>query len=386
MKIDNHMISNFKTPFASNSKEMEVLPNKELFNKLRFLEIQDRIDISKDGQKLVDGTKDDQIDLNDVKVLKVDVDFKTIGSSPDEAIDALYMDSAYKYKEEMMKAENQEEIDAIEKVFMRDLESNIENIANAIDSYYDRGRALGDIYSEKPLEDLFDKDLFKENLKASVLNIRDQVMNSDISKEELQKKLSKQNTLKVEDMSFNDLKAVYKFINEPIKVDEDITEFDNQSGERIAKQEKELNRRVDDMNMSGIITGSLRKVHKRMSDSYMKHVAFKYEEETFEEDMLGFDEKLHAIYERLKMLGLYMDEVKENYGVTPDNKRLIGLLSRKQALDEEYRNLLEEKSKRQQEFNQLDRNKHTIVEKESYQMVKESYDKEMIRKDNEDEE
>jgi hypothetical protein len=184
-------------------------------------------------------------------------------------------------------------------------------------------------------------------------------------------------------MSFNDLKAVYKFVNTPVEIDKDITEFDGQSGERIARQEKELNRRLDDMNMSGVITGSLRNVHKRMSDSYMKHTAFKYEEETFENDMLGFDKKLQAIYERLKMLGMYMDEVKENYGVSPDNKRLINLLSRKQALDEEYRNVLEERSKRQQEFNQLDSNKHTIVDKESYQAVKGTYDKEMKKKEKE---
>lgn len=383
MKIESSLFSNIKAPFSSNNKEMELKPNKEIFDKLRFLEIRDEINISKEGQELVEGTKDNELDLNDVKVWKLDVDFKIMGSSPDETIDELYVDSAYKYKEEMMKAENQEEMDAIEKAFMRDLESNIESVASTIDRYYDRGRVMGDTYSEKPLEDLFDKDLFKENLKASVLETRDKVMNSDLTEDELRTELGSQSTLKVEDMSFNDLKAVYKFVNTPIKYDKDITKFDNQSGERIAKQEKELNRRLDDMNMSGVVKGSLRNVHRRMSDSYIKHTAFKYEEETFNEDMLGFDEELKAIYERLKMLGLYMDEIKEKYGVSPDNKRLLNLLSRKQALDEEYSNVLEERSKRQQEFNQLDSNKHTIVDKESYQIVKESYDKEMKKKEKE---
>lgn len=361
MKIDNNVMINMK-PLSQGGIVLE----KATEENLERFEIKDEINISKEGQQKLD-------DLTNIQTYEIDIEILMTSDSPEDMVNNLFVDAALKYKEKLSELTDPTQIEALNAAYMKSIENSIDRIASDIDGYFDRGRILGDQYAEKPLEDLFDKEAFAENLKASVLKVRDDIVANDWSEEEIQSHLAEQKSSSIEELSFEDLKGVYELV----KMSPPENDYDLSSGEDIAKREQDLNQRVRDSNVSYIVRHTLYQVHERESQTYMKHAAFEEEKEMFQEGLLGFDEELMSMWERLRQLGVVIDEVKENFGINPNNKRLLNLLSRQEALTEEYNALKEERSKFKEAFDSLDRNKHTIVEKDSYKRIKAEYDHEM---------
>jgi len=358
--------------------------DKEVFDKLRQLVIKDKIDISEDGKKLLDSSTD--LDLFDPANIKVwENEFDIDGVSSETAIEDLFIDSAIEYKNERMRLEGANDavrVQELDAAYMNNLKQEVDRIANHLDRYFDRGTLLNDVYGEEPQKDLFDVDLFKGHLTTSVLAVKDEVMKMDGPDSEGIHKdlLSNQRTTSLEQLSFNDLKELYRFTTEPLKFGDSIDQYDIGSAKKIAVKEKELNKSIRKLSLSDTVKNAMYTVNKRVSQGMLKHVAYKNEEKMYANDMEQYDRMLKNLMNMLQRFGVIIDDIKEDFGISPKNKRLLKYIGRQQDVAEQYDALKAEKDREKQAFAELESNKHNIMETDSYKRVKAEYDQEMKKK------
>jgi hypothetical protein len=385
MKIVNHFVSNIKTS-TETPKSFDAKINQKLSDKLAAFMIKDDIQISDKGLVLLESNADkDKLDFKNVKVKMSDNDFDSIikNYSSNKIIDRLFIDSALKYKNELMSLEKSTDsamnINQLEATYIDNLDFTINRIASGLDRYFDKGQYLSDVYSETPLDDLFDKELFKENLIASVIEMRDYVLESDEpSREDLEKKLAKgSKTTSIENLAFNDLKVLYKFTKEPPEFGDSIDQYDTNSIKKITSKEKKLNERIQFLNLPEIIKKSMVEVNRRVSDGMLKHVSYQFEQDNYIYEMQEYDRMMQQLLKRLYNIGLSLDQIQQDQGVSPENKRLLRLLDRKETTTIEYNELKSRKDDREKEFKNLENNKYAIVKTDIYIKVKGAYDKEM---------
>lgn len=355
--------------------------NKEVFDKTAKFIIKDEVVISDEGQNLLESSsKKDMFDLSNAKVWKSDIDFGIKRQSFDELIDNLFIDLAFDYKNQIMNLvdskDNEQSIERLNEDYINYIENNIDRIANDIDSYFDKGRGLSDLYSEEPLDDLFDKEVFKDNLKTLIIDTKNYIMNTDEAFQEdiLKKLMSAPKTTELEKMNFKDLKVIYNFIMEPAKFEDSQNQYDINSAEKIANKEKNLNQSIVTLNLSSNIKNTMFKVNSRVSDGMLKHIAFTYEKEMYTQEMEAYNLLLQNLMNRIYKIGLSIQNIKENQGISPKNKKLLKYLGQEQKFKEQYNELKNEKDNKEKEFAYLDNNKHKIVELDSYKKIKVQYD------------
>lgn len=387
MQIKNNNIFN-TNPLTQNSNNINYGINKELFDKISKFIILDEIIISDKGQGLLDASSNEaMLDPKNIKIWEHDPNLIFKKRSADVFIEDVFIDSTLEYKEQLKKLvgvkDSALKIERLDENFMSRLESDVNKISRNLNSYFDSGKFLSEMYSKEPLEDLFDEDLFKENLKTSVLELKDFVMNlKDPLREDIHKKLMETpNTTELENMSFNDLKVLSKFLDEPPNFEDSIDKYDINSAEKIATKEKDSNQRIGTLNLSNTIKESMYKVNKRMSDGMLKHVAYKNERDMSIYDTQEYDRMLQNLMKILYKLNLSIEEISENQGVSPKNKMLLKYLGRQQETTEKYNAIKNEKDKRENDFSNLDNNKHTIVATDSYKRIKSQYDTEMANEE-----
>lgn len=391
MQIKNNPIFNTR-PMTLNSNSIGIEINKALFDKISKFIIVDELHISDKGQNLLESSSDeDMLDPKNIKVAEIDPTIIFRKLSAEVSIEDLFIDSTLEYKDQLMKLAGGNDsvlkIKQLDENFITRLESKINKIAINLNSYFDSGKFLSEMYSKEPLEDLFDEDLFKENLKTSVLELKDSIMNLDNPlREDIHKKLMENpNTTELENMSFNDLKVLSKFLDEPPNFENSIDKYDINSAEKIATKEKDSNQKIEKLNLSNTIKESMYKVNKRMSDGMLKHVAYKNERDMSIYDTQEYDRMLRNLMKILYKLNLSIEEISENQGVSPKNKMLLKYLGKQQETTEKYNAIKNEKDKRENEFSNLDNNKHTIVATDSYKRIKSQYDTEMSKEDDDEE-
>lgn len=355
--------------------------NKEVFDKTAKFIIKDEVVISDEGQNLLESSsKKDMFDLSNAKVWESDIDFGIKRQSFDELIDNLFIDLAFDYKNQIMNLvdskDNEQSIERLNEDYINYIENNIDRIANDIDSYFDKGRGLSDLYSEEPLDDLFDKEVFKDNLKTLIIDTKNYIMNTDEAFQEdiLKKLMSVPKTTELEKMNFKDLKVIYNFIMEPAKFEDSQNQYDINSAEKIANKEKNLNQSIVTLNLSSNIKNTMFKVNSRVSDGMLKHIAFTYEKEMYTQEMEAYNLLLQNLMNRIYKIGLSIQNIKENQGISPKNKKLLKYLGQEQKFKEQYNELKNEKDNKEKEFAYLDNNKHKIVELDSYKKIKVQYD------------
>lgn len=206
--------------------------------RLKKIVIVDEVDISKIGKDLLEESKkNDWFNPEDVKEIDNNYDaFKP--KSSEEYIDQLFIEDVLAYKEAYKALEGSPDqsikLQALNNTYLEKLDVGIERIADTLDQYFDKGRFFYELYSKEPLEDLFDKDVFKEALKKSILEVRDSVLTTDdADTESVQTKvLNSQQSEGLEHLSVNDLKELYAFAKEPPAFDDSIDQYD---GDNIKK-------------------------------------------------------------------------------------------------------------------------------------------------------
>lgn len=362
--------------------------DKTLFKKLSASNIIDEINISEESQKLLDmALNNDMLNPENIKTHENDTSLIFGDLFLDKMIDDLFFDSAFEYKDQLKKLQAREDtsvqISKLEKTYIRDLEKSINRVAGALNSYFDKGRYMNEMFSEEPIEDLFDEDLFKENLKTSVLEIKDHIMNTEKPQrnEVIESITAGQRTNTLESMSYHDIKVLYKFSKKPPKFGDSIDNYDVQALDKIISKEKDSNKEIMGLPLSEIVKRSMVKVNNRVSEGLIKYVAYKEEQKNAINEMQEYSRMIQHLLKRLKMIGLAIDKIEENGELSPSNKRLMRYLERKEGLTEEYNGLKAEKDRRETTFNNLEDNKHVIVETETYKIVKAQYDEKMFKKD-----
>ena len=100
----------------------------------------------------------------------------------------------------------------------------------------------------------------------------------------------------------------------------------------------------------------------------------------FTNNMEQYDRMLKNLMNMLQRFGLIIDDIKEEFGISPKNKRLLKYIGRQQDVAEQYDALKAEKDREQRAFAELESNKHNIMETDSYKRVKAEYDQEMKKK------
>jgi hypothetical protein len=381
MQIKNNNSIPMIDAINKSSSNIKLEINKEVFDKISEFIIKDEVVISDEGQNLLESSsKKDMFDPSNIKVCESDIDFEIKRQFFDELIGNLFIDLALDYKNQITKLvdskDNALSIERLNEAYKNYTENNIDRIANDIDSYFDKGRGLSDLYSEEPLDDLFDKEVFKDNLKTLIIDTKDYIMNTDEPFQEdiLEKLMSAPKTTELEKMNFKDLKVLYNFIMEPTKFGESINQYDINSAEKIANKEKNLNKSIMTLNLSSNIKNSMFKVNSRVSDGMLKHIAFTYEKEMYTQEMEVYNLLLQNLMNRICKIGLSIQSIKENQGISLKNKNLLKYLGQEQKFKEHYNELKNEKNNKEKEFTYLDNNKHKIVELDSYKKIKVQYD------------
>lgn len=352
---------------------------------LKF-EIKDEITISKEGNELSQASEDrNMLKPENIKVWENNMDDLLRDQSSDEQIDDLFIDATLTYKKELMALKNTNSSDykikRLEKAYLENIESSIDRIASKLNSYFDKGRYLSNAYSKEPLVDLFDENLFKDNLKKSVLDMRAYIMETDTpTKEEFQDKLvDGPKTTSLEKISYADLKVLYNFVTEPPKFGDSIDNYDINSAHKIANKEKESNHQIGALNLTDDVKAAMYEVNRRVSDGMLKHVAFKEETNMYIYDMQQYDKKLQHLLERLKKINEIIENAEENGGINAKNELLLRYLGKKESTTESYNQIKKEKDDREMTFSSLNSNKYMITEKDTYKRVKAEYDQEMTK-------
>ena len=386
MQINSNIAANSK-PVKQTGNGLDIMIDREKLTEIAKIIIKDKMTISEEGKDLLKRLSDDDLlNSENIKKWENEFDYDTRPSySKKEEIDNLFIDLALEYKNKLKDLgnlnNNEFNIQQLNEKYMNELDEKINNIADEIDGYFDMGKFLSDVYSKEPSEDLFDKDLFKDNLKSSILEVKDYIMNSDeTSREEIYENfLSGQKTKSLEKMSFNDLKVLHNFINEPKKVTNLFDKYSSTLAKDIADREKELNQKINGLDLSDTVKNSMIKVNHRVSDGKLKHIAYMEERDNYKKNMEKYDKLLERLLNRISMINETLEGIKENQGISPDNKRIFKYLGMKEQLTEEYKTIKKEKDEKEKEFTYLNDNKHTIVEHDSYKKIKEQYDKEMAK-------
>lgn len=380
MKINNLMNPN-KSIMPLELKNSNEGKNTFNFNLSSKFEIKDKITISKEGSDLLKSNDDsDMLNPENIKVWENKIDDLLRTQSADEEIDDLFIDATLAYKKELIALKNSNsgsaKIENLKMIYEDKLESSIDRIASTLDDYFDEGSYLSDAYSKEPLADLFDENLFKENLKKSVLEMKDYIMETDEPiKEELQAKLANgQKTVSLENLSYDDLKVLYDFVLEPPKFGDSINNYDINSVQKIADREKESNQQIEELNLSDEVKVAMYEVNRRRSDGMLKHVAFKEERNMYIYDMQAYNKKLQHLMARLKKMDEAIENAEKNGGITAKNKLLLRYLDKKESTMESYNQVKKEKDDREKSFISLDSSKYRITEKDTYKRIKAEYD------------
>lgn len=383
MQINNIVFPNTKA-VSQTENNLDVVVDKERFSEISKIIINDEMNISEEGQELSKLLFDQEmLDPENIKIWENNFDIINRDSSSEKLIDDIFIDLSLDYKNKLKELEasggSEGDILKLNETYINDLEQKINSIADDLDSYFDRGRSLSEVYSEEAVEDLFDEDLFKDNLRTSILSVKDYIMNSEESSPEeiYENLLSGQKTTSLEKMSFNDLKVLHSFIKEPPKFGDSINRYNGNSVEKIADKEKEMNKRVRELDVSSIIKDSMFKVNQSVSDGMLKHIAYMEEQDKYENDMQEYYRLLNNLLSRISGIKEIIEAMKEDQGVSPKNSRLIKYLGMKQELTEQYKKIKSEKNERVKSFTSLKNNKYTIVEYDSYKGIKAQYDDEM---------
>lgn len=394
MQINNNIISTTNT----NAVEQTLIQNtpsatEELSQGISPFIITDQVTISEEGLNLYKSLiEEDSLDLNNVIIASTDAEF-VLGeyrNYSEQFVHNMFIDAALDYKKQLDQINSTEEtvdtvltIKLLNETYANDIKKNINEIANVIDHYFDGGRVLNDIYFENPLDDLFDKVAFKEHLTKLVLEIKDYVVNAKepLLAEDINNKLMNgAETTSLEKMSYSDMKVLYEFIKEPIIFDDSINKNSTDPGKYIATNEKSKNQRVRDLNLSSQIKNSMYMVHRRISDGEMRSLAFLERIKAYKEELQEADRLLQELMKKLYKISLRIQSISDNFGISPNNKRLMTLLSRSNDLTENYNDLKHSKTEKENDFIHLNTNKHTIVNTDTYKRIKSQYDEEMNTK------
>ena len=351
--------------------------------RLKKIVIVDEVDISKIGKDLLEESKkNDWFNPEDVKEMDNNYDaFKP--KSSEEYIDQLFIEDVLAYKEAYKALEGSPDqsikLQALNNTYLEKLDVGIERIADTLDQYFDKGRFFYELYSKEPLEDLFDKDVFKEALKKSILEVRDSVLTTDdADTESVQTKvLNSQQSEGLEHLSVNDLKELYAFAKEPPAFDDSIDQYDGDNIKKIADKEKALNHRIGQMNLPDYVKKSMYEVNRRMSEGTLRHVSYKQEEENNIHAMHEYNRLLKHLAAMLKQLGIRIEELEDTFGINPENKLLLKNLERRDELSSQYNDIKAQRDKEALEFADLEKNKHKITGTETYKRAKAVYKAEM---------
>jgi len=361
-----------------NDNEVEDLVDKQ----------SDKLTISNDGLNLY---KDSiKADASSLEVMNIEAEeVKQSKGSSDPLLQWAFIDSAIGFRNELEQIEasdrsveeKEQLLNQLESIYLDSIGESIDDIVESFDQYFDQGRAILDFYSEDPVEDLFDADSFKNHLLSMVSDSWYSILSASEPQdsETIYSNLigDSTQTSQLEKMSFRDMELLSEYMSQSFVVDESITIEKVGHGSYLAHEEHLKNKWIESSGFSYVVKNAMYEVNNRISEGAMRKEAFAEEFRMYNDQIKEFDIALLLLLKRLKNIGVRIDAIRENNGITPENKRLLVWLKNKNEITNQYNQLREAKAQAEKEFNQLNSNKHKIVEKDSYKLIKFGYEETM---------
>jgi len=348
----------------------------------------DKLTISNDGLNLY---KDSiKAEASHLEVMNINSEtVKVNEKSSNLLLQWAFIDSAIAFRKELEAInvsdrsleEKEQVMSLIEGVYLDNVGKTVDEIVDFFDNFFDRGSAILDIYSEDPLEDLFDSDAFKSHLLTMVSDSWYSILSASEPQdsETTYKNLISDSTQtsELEKMSFRDMELLSEYMSQSFVMDESITVDSVGLGSNLAYEESLKTKWIESSGLSYVVKGAVYEVNNRISEGKMRNEGFLEEFRMHMEQMNEYDIALMLLLKRLSKIGVRLDAIRENNGITPDNKLLLISLHRKNEITMQYNEIKSAKAQAEKEFNRLDNNKHKIVEKDSYKHTKAEYEKTM---------
>lgn len=371
----------------SSIKKIKNIDNKQLknMNKEKI-----RVKISEAGKKLYAyqrDSKNPKIFDNELKLLKAAID------KPSTAYKKYIEDTIYgkaiDYRKGIDKI-NEMEISKEDKLQRKDiLKNQFENTINSaskrlsriLDGYFDAGTKILNQYSDTPVEELFNKDVFKNHIKflsftaKKIANNSNEMMDKKKLKQVMKKYIPSSNT--IEKMSSDDLKEIIGFIYQKNDMPAFHLKGNKGVGEGIANQERKRIEYIGRLNISSSTKKVMLKSEKRKSMGMLRHYAYTEEIDQTYYKMKEYNKQLKLIFKRLKKLKERIDVIQENLEISTENNLLLNLLKSEKKTQKKYKNIKKKKSQLIKKTEDLKKDKSKIVDKEIYIKYKMNYDKKM---------
>jgi len=337
---------------------------KDLLDKFMVM---DQLTLSDEGQGKVqlsgiEETKPVEEALDPLK------DFKDM--SFEDQLDYLMVDSVRAYEEALRTADSPGEVKKLTETYEHQKQAMIDEVSKNFDNFFDRGRSDMDLYSEEPVNDLFDQVVFSNHLSEMVTKVHDKLQGGQ-SLESIEADLSQMVGEDFEHMSIGDLYELYDFIDGA----NNFTSAYNDPLAGLADYDLTMNVRIDQLGLSEGSKDLLRQVVKRERDAGLMDMAYEEEKATYLEDKEGFKKMMGRILKQLLKINASLDAIKEDRGINHDDKVLNKYLARKAKLMDEFYDLKDKKFKHEQAFEDLSKNRHLIKDKESYKKLVDAYER-----------
>ncbi len=258
---------------------------------------------------------------------------------------------------------------ALDTTYRENVGRVIKDVASQLDQYFSSGDALLNTYSKEELPDLFDKELFSSHIADMALSSKSKVKNA----EEIDTVNAKTNS-NFEEMTYSDVMAVIGYINKP---QSDVADQSNQSfAQSVARSEIDAGRDIDALGVSETVKERMKEVERRNAEGQLRNSAYTFEAKTYTTKKNKLEEEYKRLSNMLKMMKERVEKLKDQGLFNPENDFLIGILKRQEETVNKMGLLRERISDLDNESEGLEKNKSSIVEKDSYKKLKKAYEDE----------
>lgn len=389
MKINENIIDRMKTEVHNSSLSINPQLNQNDISVGKMVDTQsDKLTISNDGLNLY---KDSiKAEASHLEVMNINAEeVKQTEKSSNPLLQWAFIDSAIAFRDELESInasdrsleEKEQVMGLLEGVYLDDVGKTVDEIVDTFENFFNRGSATLGTYSEDQVEDLFDGDAFKSHLLTMVSDSWYSILSASEPQdsEVIYNNLIGDGTQasQLEKMTFRDMELLSEYMSQSFVMDESITVESVGLGSYLAHEESLKNKWIESSGLSYVVKGAVYEVNNRISEGKMRNEGFLEEFRMYHEQMKGYDIALMLLLKRLSKIGVRIDAIRENNGITPDNKLLLISLHRKNEITMQYNEIRSAKAQAEKEFNELDNNKHKIVEKDSYKHTKAEYEKTM---------
>ena len=277
------------------------------------------------------------------------------------------------------KVQRSEAVKWLDTSYKAEVGSKIKYITAEFNNYFDSGNRLLQTFSKNILEDLFDSDVFTNHIADMALQSKRIYMAGDKTAEDsdviasLNTEFSEASS--PEKMTISDMSQLLGFVNMKRDLFDGNTVSQIDLGKSIANREKEIMGQIKKLGLSKSLYESVKSVEKRRSEGLMRQGAYVEEVENYNSTKDMLQEEYNRFLERLRIFEMQIKKLKEANGIDPSNDQLFGILTRQLDVEKNLQDIKKQMFENEKSHDALEKDKSTIVEKESYSRIKASYDK-----------